>query len=90
MSPWRNLVRAWEMRNHEKLNTQTWHEVCYKDPHPADMTVLTQAAMMTPTVMREGQWDTWSFGDLMVPEQLMAMLARDHDCHDVMSEEKKN
>eukprot|EP00971_Amphidinium_carterae_P126898 2514275-Amphidinium_carterae.1 len=38
MSPWRNLVRALEMRNHEKLNTHTWHDVCYPDPHPADMT----------------------------------------------------
>eukprot|EP00971_Amphidinium_carterae_P239532 4755415-Amphidinium_carterae.1 len=26
MSPWRNLVRAWEMRNHEKLQEKTWHE----------------------------------------------------------------
>eukprot|EP00971_Amphidinium_carterae_P024172 477352-Amphidinium_carterae.1 len=26
----------------------------------------------------------------MVPEQLMTMLARDNECHDSMSEEKKN
>eukprot|EP00971_Amphidinium_carterae_P131267 2600101-Amphidinium_carterae.1 len=26
MSPWRNLVRAWEMRNHERLIERTWHE----------------------------------------------------------------
>eukprot|EP00971_Amphidinium_carterae_P314667 6254944-Amphidinium_carterae.2 len=90
MSPWRNLVRAWEMRNHEKLNTSSWHDICYPDPHPADMSILTQGATMTPTVMREGQWDTWSFGDLMVPEQLMSMLAKDHDSHDMMTDEKKN
>eukprot|EP00971_Amphidinium_carterae_P085771 1696875-Amphidinium_carterae.1 len=90
MSPWRNVVRAWEMRNHEKLTTQTWHEVCYLDPHPADMTVLTQGATMTPTVMKEGQWDTWSYADLMVPEHLMSMMARDHDGHDIMPHEKKN
>eukprot|EP00971_Amphidinium_carterae_P278741 5533537-Amphidinium_carterae.1 len=90
MSPWRNVVRAWEMRNHENLITQSWHEVCYPDPHPADMTVLTQGATMTPTVMKEGQWDTWSYGDLMVPEHLRSMMAKDHDGHDVMSDVKKN
>eukprot|EP00971_Amphidinium_carterae_P198116 3932119-Amphidinium_carterae.1 len=49
MSPWRNVVRAWEMRNHGKLQEKTWHEVTYVDPHPADMTDLTQGATMTPT-----------------------------------------
>eukprot|EP00971_Amphidinium_carterae_P218245 4331982-Amphidinium_carterae.1 len=90
MSPWRNLVRAWEMRNHEKINAQPWHDVCYPDPHPADTSILTQGATMMPTVMREGQWETWSYGDLMVPEQLRTMLAKDHDSHDSMSDQKKN
>eukprot|EP00971_Amphidinium_carterae_P232206 4607918-Amphidinium_carterae.3 len=26
-SRWRNLVRAWEMRNHEKLKHSSWNEV---------------------------------------------------------------
>eukprot|EP00971_Amphidinium_carterae_P211882 4204685-Amphidinium_carterae.1 len=89
MSSWRNLVRAWEMRNHKKLQEKTWHEVTFVDPHPADMTDLTQGATMTPIVMMEGQWDTWSYGDLMVPEQLMSMLASDNECHEYMSEEKR-
>eukprot|EP00971_Amphidinium_carterae_P168076 3330303-Amphidinium_carterae.1 len=54
------------------------------------MTDLTQGATMTPTVMLEGHWDTWSYGDLMVPEQLFSMLAKDNECHDNMSEEKKD
>eukprot|EP00971_Amphidinium_carterae_P168256 3333696-Amphidinium_carterae.3 len=39
MSPWRNLVRAWEMRNHDRLQRENWHVVTYHDSHPADMEV---------------------------------------------------
>eukprot|EP00971_Amphidinium_carterae_P310220 6164690-Amphidinium_carterae.1 len=63
--------------------------VTYHDPHPADMIDLTQGAAMTPTVMLEGQWNTWSYGDMMVPEQLMSMLSRDADSHEWMTEEKR-
>eukprot|EP00971_Amphidinium_carterae_P196687 3903507-Amphidinium_carterae.1 len=40
--------------------------------------------------MLEGQWDTWSYGDLMVPEQLMSMLTRDTESHEWMTEERRN
>eukprot|EP00971_Amphidinium_carterae_P214329 4253611-Amphidinium_carterae.5 len=89
MSPWRNFVRAWEMRNHERLKTESWNEVTYIEPHPADMTELTQGAAMTPTVMLEGHWDTWAYGDLMVPESLLAMLTKDNEGHDSMPDDKK-
>eukprot|EP00971_Amphidinium_carterae_P007195 142512-Amphidinium_carterae.1 len=57
-SPWRNLVRTWEMRNHKKLKTNNWREVAnWIDQHPADMSILTQGAIMTPTVMLEGRDD---------------------------------
>eukprot|EP00971_Amphidinium_carterae_P100641 1990957-Amphidinium_carterae.1 len=90
MSPWRNLVRAWEMRNHEKLKTNSWREVAnWIDQHPADMSILTQGAMMTPTVMLEGRWDTWAYADLMVPDSRLSMLQKDCEGHDSIAEEKK-
>eukprot|EP00971_Amphidinium_carterae_P301155 5983323-Amphidinium_carterae.5 len=52
MSPWRNIVRAWEMRNSEVLKNYSWKEVAnFIDPHPADMSILTQGAMMTPSTL---------------------------------------
>eukprot|EP00971_Amphidinium_carterae_P219026 4347723-Amphidinium_carterae.1 len=60
MSYWRNLVRAWEMRNYEKIKTEGWNGgVDWKtDPPPANMTILTQGATMTPTMLLDGRWDT--------------------------------
>eukprot|EP00971_Amphidinium_carterae_P101390 2006799-Amphidinium_carterae.1 len=79
MSYWRNLVRAWEMRNYEGIKAKGWNGGVdwEKDPHPADMTILTQGTTMTPTVMLEGRWDTWSYADLMDPDAFFHMLVRD-------------
>eukprot|EP00971_Amphidinium_carterae_P093189 1844350-Amphidinium_carterae.2 len=44
---------------------------------------------MTPTVMLEGHWDTWAYGDLMNPKLLLAMLMKDHDCHESMTDDQK-
>eukprot|EP00971_Amphidinium_carterae_P013421 264616-Amphidinium_carterae.1 len=78
MSTMRNLVRAWEMRNDWAFKQgYSWNEVSGIDPHPADMTVLAQGAVMTPTVMRAGQWNTWSYSDLMDPVTLIALLKKE-------------
>eukprot|EP00971_Amphidinium_carterae_P134468 2664782-Amphidinium_carterae.1 len=79
MSYWRNLVRAWEMRNYEGVKKRGWHGGIdwENDPHPADMVVLTQGATMTPTMMIEGRWDTWSYADLMHPETFSEILWKD-------------
>eukprot|EP00971_Amphidinium_carterae_P266207 5280440-Amphidinium_carterae.1 len=90
MAPLRNLVRAWEMRNHEKLETYSWREVAnWIEQHPADMSILTQGAMMTPTVLLEGKWDTWSYADLMVPDTLLRMLKRDCEGHNSLTDATK-
>eukprot|EP00971_Amphidinium_carterae_P271142 5380734-Amphidinium_carterae.1 len=88
MSPLRNLVRAWEMRNYEKLKTFSWREVTFIEQHPADMSILTQGAVMTPTVLIEGRWDTWSYADLMAPDTLLSMLRKDSEGHENMGDDK--
>eukprot|EP00971_Amphidinium_carterae_P118534 2348292-Amphidinium_carterae.2 len=79
MSYWRNLVRAWEMRNYHGIKSRGWNGASdwQSDPHPAEMTILTQGTTMTPTVMLEGRWDTWSYADLMNPEAFFEMLKKD-------------
>eukprot|EP00971_Amphidinium_carterae_P019895 391916-Amphidinium_carterae.1 len=64
----------------------SWNEVSGIDSHPADMTVLAQGAVMTPTVMRASQWETWSYADLMDPVTLLALLKKDCKGHDSLSE----
>eukprot|EP00971_Amphidinium_carterae_P085091 1683355-Amphidinium_carterae.1 len=78
MSHWRNLVRAWEMRNYEGVKKYGWNGGIdwVNDPHPADMATLTQGAAMTPTMMIEGRWDTWSYADLMDPETFRDILRK--------------
>eukprot|EP00971_Amphidinium_carterae_P217658 4320496-Amphidinium_carterae.1 len=41
---------------------------------------------MTPTVMKAGQWETWSYADLMDPVALLAMLKKDCKGHDSLSD----
>eukprot|EP00971_Amphidinium_carterae_P208714 4140864-Amphidinium_carterae.4 len=78
MAPWRNMVRAWEMRKYDLIRRAGWNEAQSKeDPHPAFMPLITQGAAMTPTMMIEGSWDTWSYADLMVPEAFYRMLKKD-------------
>eukprot|EP00971_Amphidinium_carterae_P006474 127734-Amphidinium_carterae.3 len=79
MSFWRNLVRAWEMRNYEEIKSRGWNRALKweTDPHPTDMPILTQGTTMTPTVMLEERWDTWSYADLMDPEAFFGMLKKD-------------
>eukprot|EP00971_Amphidinium_carterae_P272984 5418049-Amphidinium_carterae.1 len=79
MSYWRNLVRAWEMRNYDRIKRYGWSAGVdwEKDPPPADMAILTQGATMTPTMMIEGIWDTWSYADLMDPEAFLDILRKD-------------
>eukprot|EP00971_Amphidinium_carterae_P094998 1879733-Amphidinium_carterae.1 len=60
-----------------------------KDPHPADMTILTQGTTMTPTVMLEGRWDTWSYADLMDPDAFFNMLVRDSWKHEKLEMSQK-
>eukprot|EP00971_Amphidinium_carterae_P177292 3515924-Amphidinium_carterae.2 len=50
MSFWRNLVRAWEMRNYHEIKSRGWNGATNweVDPHPADMSILTQGTTMTP------------------------------------------
>eukprot|EP00971_Amphidinium_carterae_P225622 4474624-Amphidinium_carterae.1 len=50
------------------------------------MTVLAQGAVMTPNVMNAGQWDTWSYADLMDPVTLLALLKKDCKGHDSLNE----
>eukprot|EP00971_Amphidinium_carterae_P336564 6472990-Amphidinium_carterae.2 len=79
MSHWRNLVRAWEMRNYENVKKYGWNRGVdwVNDPHPADMATLTQGATMTPTMLIEGKWETWSYADLMDPEMFFDILKKD-------------
>eukprot|EP00971_Amphidinium_carterae_P205507 4078641-Amphidinium_carterae.4 len=78
------------MRNHEKLKNHSWREVAnWIDQHPADMSILTNGAMMTPTVLLEGRWDTLAYADQMVPDSLLSMLQKDCEGHDSIAEEKK-
>eukprot|EP00971_Amphidinium_carterae_P241072 4786051-Amphidinium_carterae.1 len=87
MAPMRNLVRAWEMRNDWAFSQgYSWNEVSGIDQHPADMTVLAQGAVMTPTIMKAGQWNTWSYADLMDPVTLLALLKKDCKGHDSLTE----
>eukprot|EP00971_Amphidinium_carterae_P273069 5420078-Amphidinium_carterae.1 len=89
MAPMRNLVRAWEMRRHSDFQEYSWSEVLSIESHPADMSILTQGAMMTPTVMTEGRWDTWSYSDLMDPEALLGMLKKDCKGHDTLTDKQR-
>eukprot|EP00971_Amphidinium_carterae_P026809 528969-Amphidinium_carterae.2 len=79
MSYWRNLVRAWKMRNYENVKKYGWNgEVDWSNGPPlADMATLTQEATITPTMMIEGRWDTWSYADLMDPEAFYEILLKD-------------
>eukprot|EP00971_Amphidinium_carterae_P315398 6269041-Amphidinium_carterae.1 len=87
MAPMRNLVRAWEMRNDGAFKQgYSWSEVSGIEKHPADMTILAQGAVMTPTVMKAGQWETWSYADLMDPVSLLAMLKKDCKGHDSLTD----
>eukprot|EP00971_Amphidinium_carterae_P115605 2289809-Amphidinium_carterae.1 len=67
------------MRNYEVIKAMGWNEGVNwnKDPPPADMTILTQGTTMTPTMMLEGKWNTWSYADLMDPAAFYRMLVQD-------------
>eukprot|EP00971_Amphidinium_carterae_P046663 919334-Amphidinium_carterae.3 len=84
MSTWRNLVRAWEMRHYEDIRMKGWTQALNwrDDPYPGDMSILTQGATMTPTMMLEGRWDTWSYSDLMIPNSFFEMLKKDAEGED--------
>eukprot|EP00971_Amphidinium_carterae_P174926 3467670-Amphidinium_carterae.1 len=67
------------MRNYDGVKEYGWNGGIdwVNDPPPADMTILTQGATMTPTMMIEGRWDTWSYADLMDPETFCEILKQD-------------
>eukprot|EP00971_Amphidinium_carterae_P077880 1540595-Amphidinium_carterae.1 len=79
------------MRNDWAFNQgYSWNEVSGIDPHPADMAVLAQGAVMTPTIMKAGQWNTWAYADLTDPVTLLALLKKDSKGHHSLTELQRN
>eukprot|EP00971_Amphidinium_carterae_P166475 3299336-Amphidinium_carterae.1 len=54
------------------------------------MSVLAQGAVMTPTIMRAGQWKTWAYADLMDPVTLLALLKKEATGHHSLTELQRN